>query len=821
MFSLLPRNVRMFCCIGAVLVGIVVAATPAPAQPCSFPCQPGDVAENEPNCGQPMDTVNGGCYDPPIFSPIACGQTVCGTLVFNAQTFIFDNDTYAFSLTETTEVTFTLSSEAQAEMVLYAGGCPEVDPLEYVTTGPVCQPTTFSRCLPAGSYQLHVIPFTQSPNSAVCGTRYRLSMACVPCELAPNLTCETATLIEVPSNWFSSTDIGFPSANLPECGLQASAPGLWYRVVGTGNTMTASTCDPFTLYDSALSVYCGTCDGLFCAASNDNSDCEFGAEKAYVSWCSIPGQDYFIFVYGGFGDNAGNFLLQVTDDGAPCSGATACAPCPEPCQIGDEDEGEPNCGLSEFGQPDYTVNGGCNTEIPHFSPMECGVPICGSAAFNGAFRDEDWYEMSIDGPSIISIEVVSDFEAEVAIFAAAPRCPSVFPVTSASGGRCTPLTVTTDCLPENTYFIIVAPRFADVVPCPSKYTVKAICTPCEFCPVAGPDAACEVIEDLGCIPSECGTQDCATMIYGGGPGVDLDCRSLVLNEPARIDWTVMAQFNFILEIDELVLPGGSLEVRAAATGGPCGPVTTTACVGPGVFLLAIQNESGLPFPGGLAYSSLVTCGPCTAPESCGPDATAEAELDCGLPIDTTNGGCGTFPPVFSSISCGEEVCGTAALDFGNGRDTDWFEYVAEEEQSVTLTVDASFPVEIGIVDTGGVPLCPTFFTRPMTATLSTTPVSVTKCLPIGTWWFFIAPLGGEIACGAPYSAMLSCGCECKGDADRNGTLDGRDVAVFTSCLVGGFSACEQCPCADLNFDGVLDQSDVALFAARLVSGSCS
>ena len=57
-----------------------------------------------------------------------------------------------------------------------------------------------------------------------------------------------------------------------DCGTSIDAPGVWYTVVGTGNTMTASTCnngiasDGSADYDTKINIYCGDCAALTCVA---------------------------------------------------------------------------------------------------------------------------------------------------------------------------------------------------------------------------------------------------------------------------------------------------------------------------------------------------------------------------------------------------------------------------------------------------------------------------------------------------------------------------------------------------------------------------
>ncbi len=111
----------------------------------------------------------------------------------------------------------------------------------------------------------------------------------------------------------------------PECGTTITAPGVWYSVSGTGNTMTATMClqaSGAQGFDTKISVYCNTCAELSCVGGNDDF-CGGGASE--VSWCSDATQTYFILVHG-FLDGAGAFIMDVTDDGVACTGAVQCAP---------------------------------------------------------------------------------------------------------------------------------------------------------------------------------------------------------------------------------------------------------------------------------------------------------------------------------------------------------------------------------------------------------------------------------------------------------------------------------------------------------------
>lgn len=144
----------------------------------------------------------------------------------------------------------------------------------------------------------------------------------------PNDDCATAIgLPAVPTSVVvditgASSDIAVP------CGV-FSGPfqNVWYTVTGTGNTMTATTCNPGTIVsDTKIAVYCGDCLALVCVGGNDD-DCAGGGPifSSTVSWCSQAGATYFVTV-GTFSEFTapGVVQLDVFDDGVACTADVAC-----------------------------------------------------------------------------------------------------------------------------------------------------------------------------------------------------------------------------------------------------------------------------------------------------------------------------------------------------------------------------------------------------------------------------------------------------------------------------------------------------------------
>jgi len=72
-----------------------------------------------------------------------------------------------------------------------------------------------------------------------------------------NDTCDSPTPLSIPSTTAGSTTTATMSTT-PFCGTSHTAPEVWYEVVGTGNTMIASTCNDAD-YDTKISVFTGQC----------------------------------------------------------------------------------------------------------------------------------------------------------------------------------------------------------------------------------------------------------------------------------------------------------------------------------------------------------------------------------------------------------------------------------------------------------------------------------------------------------------------------------------------------------------------------------
>jgi hypothetical protein len=154
--------------------------------PCFVPCPPGASQEPEP-CGEDTD---GGCDSPtPVFAPIACGETVCGTAWANVS--LRDTDWYQTFTTTFNKFTWTVECQVPVLAFIIQPGpnyCSDLVILGSATAGE-CQPATISTgCLSPGEYWFWVGPSAWS--DWPCQQHYTAALTCESCSPPPGLGAE-------------------------------------------------------------------------------------------------------------------------------------------------------------------------------------------------------------------------------------------------------------------------------------------------------------------------------------------------------------------------------------------------------------------------------------------------------------------------------------------------------------------------------------------------------------------------------------------------------------------------------------------------------
>ncbi len=164
------------------------------------------------------------------------------------------------------------------------------------------------------------------------GTTTCEATAC-PTPLAGSDLCVDAVLVPALNQQYLGSNVGAtPETGLPTCATWygTSAPGVWYKLIGTGNTMTISLCDPLTSFDTEIGVFCHPhCDSLVCVTTDDDF-CTTPIFASEATFCSVLGAEYKLLI-AAFSTSTGSFAFTVSDDGVACVPTVVCPLVVIPC----------------------------------------------------------------------------------------------------------------------------------------------------------------------------------------------------------------------------------------------------------------------------------------------------------------------------------------------------------------------------------------------------------------------------------------------------------------------------------------------------------
>ena len=141
--------------------------------------------------------------------------------------------------------------------------------------------------------------------NAACGnsTAFRTRSVCcigaAPAAPANDLVCNATTV--TCGSTTAGTTVNATSTGTYEgttlCGTAQSSAGVWYKFIGTGQTITASLCA--TAWDSKIQIYSGAlCTALTCIGGIDDGGPACAGTSASFSWASVLGTTYWINVSG-------------------------------------------------------------------------------------------------------------------------------------------------------------------------------------------------------------------------------------------------------------------------------------------------------------------------------------------------------------------------------------------------------------------------------------------------------------------------------------------------------------------------------------------
>ncbi|MDO8631978.1 MAG: hypothetical protein Q7R41_15945 [Phycisphaerales bacterium] len=106
---------------------------------------------------------------------------------------------------------------------------------------------------------------------------------------------------------------------------------VWLKHTGDGTRLTASICSvPVNNSVHTLSILCNSCEVPRCLPNGlVDSECASGSNE--VSWCSKPGDTYYLRVDGPLLSSGGDFDLSFTSDGQPCAPVYDCSAANDTC----------------------------------------------------------------------------------------------------------------------------------------------------------------------------------------------------------------------------------------------------------------------------------------------------------------------------------------------------------------------------------------------------------------------------------------------------------------------------------------------------------
>ncbi len=352
--------------------------------PCANTICPANAIQEGEVCGA---DVNGGCNMPtPFYTPIACGDTICGTAWADGGTR--DTDWFTFTLTQPSTVTWTV--DAEFPMVIgfvdASQGCAAPQFFNLSTTTGLCGNTFSVDNLAAGTWWTFIAPngFAGYP----CGTsnNYVASLNCVPLVVAPNDECANA----IPAVWNATCNptagtVDNATQSLTGCSGTAN-DDVWYSFVATNTTGIIEVTGSAS-FDPVIEVF-DACGGtsLFCF---DNVTAP-GSSEAGTMTGLIVGNTYYARVY-----DAGLGIPATT-------GFTICIYDIPPPPVNDDCSG--------------AIAVGCNTPINGstlFANAEVGVATCGTTISAPGV----WYTVvGNGGPITASLCTGTAYDSKINVF---------------------------------------------------------------------------------------------------------------------------------------------------------------------------------------------------------------------------------------------------------------------------------------------------------------------------------------------------------------------------------------------------------------------
>lgn len=605
-----------------------------------------------------------------------------------------------------------------------------------------------------------------------------------------NDECSGATVATVGTNNYDNTT----ATRSLDAGMACTFGGagnfnadVWYTFTApSSGAWVVDTCAGTR--DTVIEVYSGSCGSLTSVACNDDS-CGLRSSAAFVGTAGVT---YTIRLASWGSTGLGGTGTFNISGGTPppandtCSGAVVAS-----------------VGLNSF---DTTL----------FSP---GVEV---AQCTGSNRD-GWWSFTPATSGTYEVRTCTFTTADTVLAVYDGACGLLNPLACNDDTCGLQSSVSFSATAGTTYYIQLATFGTASIGGTGQFEIR-------LPPPPPSNDECETASPVGTLPASIAFDNTAATTSFASSGIP--CTFGGPENFSRDLWyTVTPDFTGTLQVDTC---GGTLDTAIAVYDGSCAALNLVSCnddsCGLASSLLA-PVTAGTTYIIRVASWGTASAGGSTTiniqrgPEPCvwAPGSTTPEGEPClgDEAVDTINGGCNSVPEVFSTLSCGSTVLGTASTyvftdpEFGplDFRDTDWYDFTATADGDYTFTMTARFAGRMFILDN----LCPPtlIVPTPIDTTLVDCPVSATVTLVAGqAIRIFVGTQGFTgLPCSAgnnEYTLAVSgpnCGgCPaCPADFDGNGEIEPIDIRAFFDAFRNEEA------CADVDGNGELEPIDVRAF----------
>jgi hypothetical protein len=768
---------------------------------CVVTCQAGDSIEADETADSTWmhnNDPNSGCAGTgPRFGRMYCGRWMCGkTFDYKTTSYYFrDQDWYLITLTEPDSLIVTVNSEIPITVSI-------MDTNSCSTGGTVIVSATSSGprnctvvlgtgyCMYAGTYAVMIEPAgffcPLAPTSAKA--TYRAKVDCYACgavSCTPDYTIHT--------NDFPLTICGTTVGAHDNCTMDTS----WHLEMGGEDVIIKIIVDTpryyrFSFCDSSLCAHTGLfywdmkvalttqcCGGTLVGSSDDGCYNDNGTPSNLCTPLLEPGEYYLTIESWGrppsYPYHNGPFAMHA-DTCIPCTPAPPNDDCHNAVQLTVNDP-NPYCGVKnacasvDFPcDPVSSPDVWCYFDLPTSEDNCYNVKIkyCGTGSEMNSLIVE-LLKDSCCGEAMARDTILYD-------------CPSGLWFIGYW-----------DSLAPGRYYVPIASFY------PGSYCVQVqarSCRPCVVCP-NGATQENEPLCGTGYVDTYNGGCNSVPPIFSnisfgqtvcGKSGIWLDGTTLIrdldfyqfqVTQPGYVTWNVFSQFATLTQI---IQPGSCNPSIRISQGGaqPCDTLKLVSPILlPGTYAAMVTadfaqgvTDCNTPYVATLTFTAADTmeCLETDTPECTEVADSTNGDFDC-------NGGCNNdpFPHLYSTIACGQSICGRAFRYTGGGYiylDSDWYRFHLAAPQTIRVSAEAEFPFFFAITDTA----CSDInYLANGSCPVPRQNLSIQASLPAGDYnVYFRADDSYMLTSFMKYRVTLGCPCVEAKDATAymNSTLDG-------------------------------------------------